>query len=53
MEKYDKAIESYESAIRINSNYTEAYNNKGHALECLKRYEEALQSYENATRIDP
>jgi len=42
--KYEKAIECYDKVLKINPNDTEAWNNKGNALNKLGRYKEAVES---------
>lgn len=51
--QYKTAIESYTKAIKINSNYTEAYNNMGNAQNELGDSDEARKSYIKALEIDP
>ena len=41
------------SAIRINAEYAEAYNEMGYALHQLQRYSEAVQQYQTAIRLKP
>jgi len=50
---YDQAIESYDKAIAIKSDYAEAWNNRGNALFELRRHEEALVSFSNALQHKP
>ena len=40
MEEYNMAISKYKKAIKLNSEYHEAYNNLGAALGKNKQYEE-------------
>ena len=42
---YERAIESFRSAIRIAPDYTDAYYNLGAVLEYLNQYAEALNVY--------
>ena len=51
--KYEKAIECYDKALKINPNDTEALNNKGVALYRLGRHEEAIECYDRALEINP
>ncbi len=51
--RYEEAIAAYEQAIRLDSNFASAYNNKGAALYDLNRYEEALAAYDQAIRLNP
>ena len=50
---YSKALESYETAIQTYSNYSDAWNGKGEALESLGRGAEALTCFQTAVQIDP
>ena len=40
MGKYEEAITWYDKALVDNSNYLDALNNKGYALDNLGKYEE-------------
>src|SRR5260370_398700 len=51
--QYQKAIEAYEEAIRLDPKDALAYHNKGNALNNLGRYEKALEAYEEAIKLDP
>ena len=42
---YERAIESFRSAIRTSPDYIDAYYNLGTVLEYLKQYAEALNVY--------
>src|SRR5207249_615468 len=44
---------AFEQAIRLDSNFTRGFNNKGTVLANLKRYNEALTAYEQAALLDP
>jgi tetratricopeptide (TPR) repeat protein len=48
---YEEAIAAYDQAIRLDPNYALAYNNKGLALEVLKKSEEARQAFEKAKQL--
>jgi tetratricopeptide (TPR) repeat protein len=48
----NECIEYYEKAIDLNPHYTEAWYNKGSALDELGRYEEALAAYDHAVDIN-
>ena len=43
--KIAKALESYEKALQVNPNYTNAMNNRALCLKDLKRFEEALSIF--------
>jgi tetratricopeptide (TPR) repeat protein len=51
--RFDKAIQEYQAALRINPNFAEAHNNLGWAYKQQGHLEEATDEYENALRIDP
>lgn len=51
--EYEEAIKHYDQAIRINSQFAEAYNNRGNAKDLLGRHEEAIADYDEAIRINP
>ena len=49
---HDQAIESYNEAIKIKSNYAEAYFSKGNSLREINLLEEAIVEYKNAFKIN-
>ena len=57
--KYDEAIKALDEAIRINPNYTEAYNNKGIVLGEQgdlgkpEKYDEAIKAFDEAIWLNP
>jgi tetratricopeptide (TPR) repeat protein len=53
LEKYDHAIEAYNTAIEIDPQYAEAWNDEGTAHHSLNRYEDAIKAYNKAIEIDP
>ncbi len=53
MKRFEEALLSYDSAIRLEPKFGEAYFNRGIVLEKLKRFDEATQSYARAIEIDP
>ena len=50
---YERAIESFRSAVRIYPDYTDAYYNMGTVLEYLKQYAEALNVYKQVYVRNP
>lgn len=52
-DELDTAISYFDRAIAIDFNYTEAYANKGLALEHQEKYQEAFVEYQTALRITP
>ncbi|MEW5761227.1 MAG: tetratricopeptide repeat protein, partial [Candidatus Thermoplasmatota archaeon] len=47
------ALEFYDKAIRLKSDYGEAWLNKGSVLDDLERYNEAIEAYNKALSILP
>ncbi|MDD4653697.1 MAG: tetratricopeptide repeat protein, partial [Methanothrix sp.] len=50
--EYEKAIQAYDEAIRLNPQYALAWHAKGNALFLLGRLDEAIKAYEGAIEID-
>ena len=50
---YEKALEDFGNAIRLNPNNAGAFHNRGKTHDRLKLYEEALSDYRQAIQIDP
>jgi tetratricopeptide (TPR) repeat protein len=50
---YEESLNFFDNAIRIEPNYSAAYNNKGNALQNLGRIDEAMDCYNKAIDIDP
>ena len=51
--QYERAIQSYDEAIRLNPQYGNPYNKRGVAYSNLGQYERAIQSYDEAIRLNP
>ena len=51
--EYEKAIDCYSHAIKIDSKYSSAYINRAYTYEELKEYEKAAEDYLQITKIDP
>ena len=51
--QFSIALDYYDQAIKIDPNYTDAWNNKGNALGDLGKYNEAIECYDRAIEIDP
>ncbi len=49
--RFDEALAAYDQAIRLDSNYAFAWNNRGDALQQLGRTREAQQAYERARQL--
>ncbi len=52
-ESFEKAILQYNTLLNIDSNYFQAWTNRGYALAGLERYDEMRESCSTATIIDP
>ncbi len=50
---YQQALAEYDRLLNIDSNYYQAWTNRGYALAGLKEYNEMLQSCTTATIIEP
>ena len=48
---FEDALASYDQALRVRPDYTEALYNRGIALQELMRFEEALASFDSALRL--
>ncbi len=51
--KWERALESYDAAIRENPGLTAAYMARGNTLRMMGRYDDALLSYEEAIAREP
>jgi len=52
-EEFQKAIEEFDKAIKIDSNYAEPYNGKGVAYRNLSEYHKAIEDYTKAIELYP
>jgi tetratricopeptide (TPR) repeat protein len=50
---YNKAISSYDQAIKMDSTDLKFYLNKGNALNALHQYSAAIKCYDEVIEIDP
>lgn len=53
IKEYEKAIESYNEAIKINSKDHQFYYNIWNAYYRFKEYEKAIENYDKAIKINP
>ena len=53
LNQYQRAIQDFDEAIRLNPRVAETYNNRGSAYNMLGQHQRALQDYNEALRIDP
>jgi lipoprotein NlpI len=51
--EYDRAIQDYGQAIRLNPNYAAAFNNRGTAYNLKKQYKRAIWNFDQAIVLDP
>ena len=51
--RLDQATDSFYSAIRIQPQYSEAYNNLGNTFRIQGKLREAIEAFQNAVRIKP
>ena len=48
-----RAIQDYDEAIRLNPEFTQAYNYRGFAYDNLGQHQRAIQNFDEAIRLDP
>ena len=53
LKDYDRAIADYNQAIKLDPNFTDAYNNRGLAYDDKKDYDRAIADYNQALKLDP
>lgn len=53
LKRYEYALEAFEQALRLDTNYLEAYQEKGMALFELEHYDYALEAFEQALHLRP
>jgi predicted O-linked N-acetylglucosamine transferase (SPINDLY family) len=53
LKRYERALASYDTAIKLKPDYAEAYNNRGNALCELNRFDDALADYDKAITLKP
>jgi len=53
IKQFDRSLQLISSALALNPNYTEAYNNRGLVFKELKRFDEALEDYNKALTLKP
>lgn len=51
--EYNRAIDDYTEALRIEPGYASAYNNRGVSYDNLGDYTRAIENYDQALRYDP
>lgn len=53
LNKYNKAIESIDTAIKLNENNGEYYRSKGDIFMVMNNIKEAILCYEKAMELEP
>lgn len=53
LKQYEKALESYSSAIRMQSNTAEFYNARGCIYNILEKYDKAVSDLDKAIELNP
>ncbi|MEW6491631.1 MAG: tetratricopeptide repeat protein [Cyanobacteriota bacterium] len=51
--EYDRAIDDYNQALKLNPNLAEAYNNRGFAYSDKGEYDRAIDDYNQALKFNP
>jgi lipoprotein NlpI len=51
--QYDRAIQDYDQAIKLNPNYALAFLNRGNAYQNKDQYDRAIQDYDQAIKLNP
>ena len=51
--QYDRAIQDYDQALRLNPSDADAYHNRGNAYANKGQYDRAIQDYDQAIRLNP
>jgi len=51
LKKYDKAISYFEEAIKLNPNFSEAYNNLGNTKKRVGKIDEAISCFKKAIKL--
>jgi len=51
LSKYEQAIKDYNQAVLLDSEYIDAYNNRGYAYQKLGHYEKATDDFEKIIQL--
>ena len=51
--QYDRAIQDYDQAIKLNPNYVKAFNNRGLSYDNKGQHDRAIQDYDQAIKLNP
>ena len=52
LKKFNQAITSFNEAIKLNPNFSEAFNNLGSTLKSLNKYDEAILNYKKSINLN-
>jgi protein O-mannosyl-transferase len=53
MGSFERAIDDYDTAVRLNPSYYKSYNNRGVIFMKMRRYEEALRDFDTVISLHP
>ena len=53
LDKYEKAVSTFEDAVKINPDSAEGWFRLGHALSSTDQHEMALERYDHSIKVDP
>jgi tetratricopeptide (TPR) repeat protein len=53
LRRYDRAIQDYDQAVKLNPNYADAFNNRGDAYSDEGQSDRAIQDYDQAIKLNP
>jgi tetratricopeptide (TPR) repeat protein len=51
--QFDRAIQDFAQAIRLDPEYPDAFNNRGVAYAGMGQFERAIEDYDRAIQLDP
>lgn len=51
--RHDEAIQNFDLCLKLDSQNSEAWNNKGATYSCMKKYKEAMACFNKALNIKP
>ena len=52
LKKFNQAVNSFTEAIKLNPNFSEAFNNLGSTLKSLNKYDEAILNYKKSINLN-
>ena len=52
LKKFNEAANSFDEAIKLNPNFSEAFNNLGSTLKSLNKYDEAILNYKKSIKLN-